>query len=103
MSDGAAPADRPVDDAAARGVEALQAAAREMITAARAALDVAEDLVSDPGAAGGALAVFAGLARDAAQAATSASGRAHRGARSTGGDGDDEGGDDGGVQRIPVS
>jgi hypothetical protein len=35
-------------DRAREGVEHLQAAARELIAAARAALDVAEDLVDDP-------------------------------------------------------
>jgi hypothetical protein len=39
----------PAAQARAReGVEHLQAAARELIEAARAALDVAEDLVNDP-------------------------------------------------------
>jgi hypothetical protein len=36
------------EDRARQGVEHLQAAARELIEAARAALDVAEDLVNDP-------------------------------------------------------
>ena len=41
---------RPGDryDRAREGVEHLQAAARELIQAARAVLDVAEDLVDDP-------------------------------------------------------
>jgi ElaB/YqjD/DUF883 family membrane-anchored ribosome-binding protein len=43
---------RPSDryDRAREGVEHLQAAARELIHAARAVLDVAEDLVDDPDA-----------------------------------------------------
>jgi hypothetical protein len=36
------------DDRAREGLEHLQAAARELIQAARAMLDVAEDLVNDP-------------------------------------------------------
>jgi hypothetical protein len=36
------------DDRARDGLEHLQAAARELIQAARAMLDVAEDLVNDP-------------------------------------------------------
>jgi predicted NBD/HSP70 family sugar kinase len=60
-TNGDAPADRPaatpgggdapvtdVHERARQGVEHLQAAAREMIEAARAALDVAEELVNDP-------------------------------------------------------
>jgi hypothetical protein len=39
------------DDRAAEGLEHLQRAALEMIAAARAFLDVAEDLVRDPSAA----------------------------------------------------
>lgn len=37
------------EDRAQEGIEHLQAAAREMIAAARAFLDVAEDLVAEPG------------------------------------------------------
>jgi len=40
-----------MDERAAGGMEHLQAAARELIAAARAFLDVAEDLVDEPGAA----------------------------------------------------
>ncbi len=94
-------AGEPIDDAAARGVEALQAAAKEMITAARAALDVADGLVSDPGTARGAFSALTDLARNAAQAATTAAARGAGGTRGTGEPPDD--GDGGGVQRIPVS
>jgi hypothetical protein len=38
----------PLDDVVSRGVEALQAAAAEAISAARAVLDVAEELLTDP-------------------------------------------------------
>lgn len=38
----------PVTERAREGLEHLQAAARELIAAARAALDVAEDIVDDP-------------------------------------------------------
>jgi hypothetical protein len=49
------------DDRAAEGLEHLQAAALEMIAAARAFLDVAEDLVSDPDRVAGTLASLATL------------------------------------------
>lgn len=41
-------ADRGPQDRAREGLDHLQAAARELIQAARAMLDVAEDLVNDP-------------------------------------------------------
>lgn len=74
-------------DAAAEVVAHLQAAALEVIAAFRALLDAAEDVVRDPE---GALAVAATLA---------GRGRA-RGPRGEDGEGE---GDDGRVQRIPVS
>jgi hypothetical protein len=43
-----AKADASPQDKAREGLEHLQAAARELIQAARAMLDVAEDLVNDP-------------------------------------------------------
>jgi hypothetical protein len=43
------------EDRARDAFDHLQAAALEMIAAARAALDVAEELVKDPPSAGGAL------------------------------------------------
>jgi hypothetical protein len=73
---GADPSDRADD-----GLEHLQTAAREMIKAARAFLDVAEDLVSDPKTADRVL----GLIDTAVGAAGRASGRA-KGTRT---DGDD--------------
>jgi hypothetical protein len=72
-------------DPASEVVAHLQAAALEVIAAFRAFLDAAEDVVRDPA---GALAVAATLA---------SRGRGRRGE-----DGEGEG-DDGRVQRIPVS
>jgi hypothetical protein len=46
---------------ARQGVEHLQAAARELIEAARAALDVAEDMVNDPDALASLASMVAGL------------------------------------------
>ncbi len=86
------------DDVVAKGVEALQAAAHEMITAARALLDVADELVADPRAAGTVVEAVSSLARKAARAAPAPPGRPGAGE-------EDDDGDDGsgGVQRIPVS
>jgi hypothetical protein len=57
-----------VNDDRARDVfEHLQAAALEMIAAARAALDVAEDLVKDPPSASGALGGMAEAGRRASR------------------------------------
>jgi hypothetical protein len=47
------------DERAAEGVEHLQAAALELIAAARAFLDVAEDVVTDPERVSGAVASLA--------------------------------------------
>jgi hypothetical protein len=77
-----------IDDAVTRGVEALQAAAAEAIAAARAVLDVAEDLVSDPRTAAAVSNLIGSVARGAPRP---------RGGEDDGDDGDD------GVQRIPVS
>jgi hypothetical protein len=49
------------DDRMAEGVEHLQAAALELIAAARAFLDVAEELVTDPERVTGTLATVATL------------------------------------------
>ena len=78
-------------DPAAQGLHHLQAAAKELIAAARAFLDVAEDLVEDPGAVTSALDVVGSLVRTAARA-----GRAV-GSTSDAGDAPDAG-----VQRIRV-
>lgn len=89
------------DERAARGVEHLQAAAMEMIAAARAFLDVVEDVVADPdkvadvvSAVGSVANSVSDAARDAARGATRS-----RGASST----DEHADPDEGVQRIPVS
>ena len=46
---------------ARQGIEHLQAAARELIAAARAALDVAEEMVNDPDAVASLAGMVAGL------------------------------------------
>jgi D-arabinose 1-dehydrogenase-like Zn-dependent alcohol dehydrogenase len=51
------------DDRAAEGLEHLQRAAIEMIAAARAFLDVAEDLVTDPAAASAVVQTAAAMGR----------------------------------------
>lgn len=72
------------------GLDHLQRAAREMIAASRALLDVAEELVEDPKTAAGILDVLGSVAgRGVGRAPASAP------------DADD--GDDPPVQRIPVS
>jgi hypothetical protein len=86
-----------LDDRARAGVEHLQAAAREAISAARALLDVAEELVDDPAAVQAAV----GSLGSVVQAALSRV-RPPGAAGSTDGEGDD-GDDDGRVQRIKVS
>jgi hypothetical protein len=90
---------------AREGVEHLQAAARELIAAARAALDVAEEVVNDPES----LASLAGslsTVGDVARRMTGAGGwpapgstTAGRGAEDTGGAADDARR----VERIPVT
>ncbi len=80
-------------DKAREGLEHLQAAARELIQAARAMLDVAEDLVNDPEAVtslAGTVAALGDLVRQ----------RAGGPARQQ--DTPDERDDDPGVQRITV-
>ena len=80
------------------GLLALQAAAREMISAARTVLDVAEDLVDDPNAAEVVMDTFASLAA-AARGAMRAPGAPQH--RNDGHAGDDDG--PGGVEHIPLS
>ncbi len=87
------PAPGPWDDQDPRlqaGLEHLQRAAREMIAASRALLDVAEELVEDPSAASGILDLLGSVA-----------GRAGRVAPSDPASDDPD--DDPPVQRIPVS
>jgi hypothetical protein len=89
--------DATADERTVQGVEHLQAAAHEMIEAARAFLDVMEDLVRDDEKVASVAEAFGSIARGAARAARSASNGT--GAPSTGGDG----GRDDGVQHIRVS
>lgn len=60
--------DGSLDDRAADGLAHLQAAARELIAAARAMLDVAEDLVEDPGTVSAVVDAFGSVVRTAARA-----------------------------------
>ena len=83
------------DEAVTRGMEALQTAAQEMISAARAMLDVAEGLVRDPNAASSMLGAFNAVARAATRFAPDGSSAADDQRR------DDDG--DSGVRHIPVS
>jgi hypothetical protein len=62
------------DDRAREGLEHLQTAAREMIAAARAMLDVAESLLNDPTTAATVLSAVGSLARLAAHAGGSSDG-----------------------------
>jgi hypothetical protein len=96
---------------AREGVQHLQAAARELIAAARAALDVAEQWVEDPEALVSAVSALAGLgelARRMAGTTPPGPGRA-AGPGGPADPGDDAGpdgdgdGDEPRVQRIPVS
>ena len=48
MADAASSPTSPTTERAREGLEHLQSAARELIAAARAALDVAEGLIDDP-------------------------------------------------------
>jgi hypothetical protein len=99
---GAAGADE-VGQRAREGVAHLQAAARELIAAARAALDVAEDLVGDPDSAAALVGVLAGLGDLARRAAPARS--PHGGDAGTGDDAADAAGPvpaEGRVERIRV-
>jgi len=80
------------DDWAQKGMEHLQSAAREVIHATRTFLDAAEGLVDDPKA-------VQGLVGTLAAVATSAAARLRSDAPTD----DDDGDDDGRVQRIRVS
>lgn len=83
------------------GIDHLQRAAREVIAASRALLDVAEDLVEDPHAAGDVGRFVASLAGQAQRWAGLADRRGPASTEDHGGDHDD--GDDGPVQRIPIT
>ncbi|HET6949645.1 MAG TPA: hypothetical protein VFI47_04670 [Acidimicrobiales bacterium] len=84
------------EERAREGVEHLQAAARELIAAARAALDVAEEVVADPDA----LSSLAGMLATMGDAARRAAGGAGRAGRAAPGSADVPGADDGGEPRV---
>ena len=83
------------DEAVARGMEAFQTAAGELIAAARAMLDVAEGLVQDPHAASTVMRTIGSMAQGVTRFAAQSDRTPDRGVN------DDD--DDGGVRRIPVS
>ena len=96
----AAPEPDSAHDRAREGIEHLQAAARELIAAARAALDVAEDMVDDPDTVAsltGVAETVTGFVRSVVPSRRQG-GDAARGGR----EGDDDEGDST-VQRIPVT
>lgn len=83
------------DDWAQKGMEHLQAAAREVIQATRTFLDAAEELVDDPKAVQGLMGTLATVAAAAAsRLRTDVAGAS---------DDEDDDGDDGRIQRIRVS
>jgi len=86
------------DDALQEGLDRLQRAAKDTITAVRAVLDVAEDLVEDPRAVGTVLGTVGSLAEAVLRGA-----RRPSPGRSDGAGTPDDGDDEGGFQRIPVS
>jgi hypothetical protein len=89
------------DDRTAEGLEHLQTAAREMIEAARAFLDVVDDFVGDDEKVASVAEAFGSIARGARRAAQDRSWTNDP----SGGDGHDAGDDgfDGPVQHIKVS
>jgi hypothetical protein len=89
------------DERAAAGLDHLQTAALEMISAARAFLDVAEDLVSDREKVADVVAVFGDVADAASRAARGEAPRSRRSARPA--DGVDEEQPAPTVQHIRVS
>ena len=89
-------------DKAREGIEHLQAAAREIIAAARAALDVAEELVDDPDT----VASLTGMAGNVTGAVSDLVRSVVPGWRPGASRSDDTSGDDGDepkIQRIPVT
>lgn len=88
-ADPADPADRVRE-----GVGHLQVAAQEVIAAVRVLLDAAEEVVNDPSSAAGLFATLGDVARTARGGGGPDSWEAGRA---------DEDGDDGGVERIPVT
>ncbi|MCB1038191.1 MAG: hypothetical protein KDA94_01465 [Acidimicrobiales bacterium] len=88
------------------GLDHLQRAAREVISASRALLDLAEELVEDPRTAAGVVDLLGSVAtraRAAGEAAGRAAGRAGPSGRTSAQGPGDDGDDDPPVQRIPVS
>jgi hypothetical protein len=79
------------DEKAAEGIDHLQAAALEMIEAARAFLDVVEEVVSDREKVAGVASTISSVATAAARAASSEAENARKGS------GDDH------VERITLS
>ena len=65
-------------DPAREGLEHLQAAAQEMIAAARSMLDAVEELLEDPRAASSMVAAFGTVTRLIEGAVSSVTGAAHR-------------------------
>lgn len=95
--DSAAATGEPGHTSAARaldGIEHLQTAARELIQAARAVLDVAEELVADPNAVASLVSTFGSIADAAARMMPGAASQP----RPSGDDSDDDR-----IQRIRVS
>ncbi len=97
------------DERAAQGLDHLQAAALEMIGAARAFLDVAEDLVADKEKVADVVAAFGSVADAAGRAARGASPGPSSATARRGEDVGEDGGEGGrdthpdGVQHIKVS
>lgn len=90
------------DERTSEGVEHLQAAAREMIEAARAFLDVVDDFVADDERLASVAEAFGSVARGARRAAQQS--RSSTDDSSEGGPRDaDDDGSDGPVQHIKVS
>ena len=94
------------DERAAEGLDHLQTAALELIHAARAFLDVAEDLVADPDKVAevvSALGTMADVATRAAKSRGDHAADAARGSGSSTGSSKGRGDRDDGVQHIKVS
>lgn len=85
------------------GLEHLQAAAREAIHAARAMLDVAEQVVDDPAAVQAAVGAIGSMVQSAVARVQAGGGDAPAGAGGGHVGDDDDDDDDGRVQRIEVS
>jgi hypothetical protein len=91
------------DERASQGLDHLQAAALEMIHAARAFLDVAEEVVTDQDKVAGIVEVLGSVADAATRAARGEPLRPARGRSADRDELGDDDRDDGGVQHIPVA